>query len=135
VRLRGDIVAGQLDIRDVLHRDPDAALGVAEIHLDVCRPAVVDEPDELRAVVARDRDKAAVVERLLDERLDAIVHSRPVTIAATVSPSARIEPNVALTAVGSNPQWTMQSWQRGFLLAWPYFDHSVSSISSRNVWT
>ena len=68
--------------------------------------------------------------RLPRRRFD---HSRPVTIRATVSPIVSGDSKVARTALGSNPQCTMQSWQRGLPLLRPYRDQSVSSISSRNV--
>src|SRR2546425_4118775 len=43
------------------------------------------------------------------------------------SPIARGESKAARTALGSNPQCTMQSWQRGLPLLRPYFDQSVRS--------
>src|SRR5262249_51432615 len=109
----------------------------------VLRSAIVDEPDQLDAVAPRQRDVAAVIERAVDQRTQLarrgrpgglrIAHRRSLTSAATVSPLPRSEPELALIALGSNPQCTMQSRQRGLPLAWPYLDHSVCSISSSNV--
>ena len=99
-------------------RPPDAGRRLVE-HLDVRGSAVVDETDQRRSIAALHRDVAAVIERLLDELRDPVAHIRPVAIVLSVVTSPLSEPNVAFTAVGSKPQWTMQSWQRGFPLAWP----------------
>src|SRR5262249_45637054 len=128
---RGGVVSGERDVRDLVDGDADAPGRALVEQLDVARSAVVDVADELRAVAARHRDVAAVVEGALD--LLAEAHSVPVTIAAMVEGMARADPNVARTALGSKPQWTMQSWQRGLPLARPYRDQSVSSMSSRKV--
>ena len=101
--------------------------------------AIVEVPDQLGTVVPDHRHVPSIVERALYQLGQArpgrrsLRHSRPVIIASADSVSDRGEAKVARTALGSNPQCTMQSWQRGFPLLCPYFDHSVSSISSRKV--
>src|SRR5262249_3355392 len=134
VRLPGRVFPGEVDARDLREIDAQAPRSRLVVHLEVRGAAIVHKPDQRGAVVAPERDVPAVVERSLYQlRQTRIGHSWPVTMAAKVAPIVRGESNAARTALGSNPQCTMQSWQRGLPLLRPYFDQSVSSISSRKV--
>src|SRR2546427_378746 len=134
LRLAGGILARECDVRDLRQGHAHAVGGCLIEELDVRRVPIVDEPHQLGAVAAPQRDIAAIVECPLHQLGHSrIRHSRPVIMAATVAPIARGESKAARTALGSNPQCTMQSWQRGLPLLRPYFDQSVSSISSRKL--
>src|SRR5205823_4871119 len=134
LRFARGVLAGEGDVGDVGERDAHASSGRLVEQVEVRGAAIVDETDQLGTVGAPQRHVPPIIERPLHELCQpGIRHSRPVTMAATVAPIARGESKVARTALGSNPQCTMQSWQRGLPLLRPYRDQSVSSISSRNV--
>src|SRR5438128_8251851 len=132
LRFARRVFAGEGDVGDLRQRNARAARRALVEQIEVRSAPVVDEPHQLGAVAAPQGDVPAVVERPIDELRDPrLAHSRPVTMLATVSAMARGDSKAARTALGSKPQCTMQSWQRGLPLLRPYFDQSVSSISSR----
>src|SRR5216683_3280547 len=134
LRFARRVFAGEGDVSDLRQRNARAARGGLVEQIEVRGATVVDEPHQLGAVTAPQGDVPAVVERPVHQLRDPrLGHRRPVTRLATVSAMARGDSNAARTALGSKPQCTMQSWQRGLPLLRPYFDQSVSSISSRKV--
>ncbi len=114
------VFAGEAQVGDLLQRQAGASFGalVEEVHVRLT--AVVEVTHHLGAVAPQHRHVAAIVERPLHQIGNARVHqSRPVSMLATVAPMAEGDSNAARTALGSYPQCTMQSWQRGLPLFLP----------------
>src|SRR5262245_34180853 len=126
------VLAREPDVRDLRVRKRERSRAILVEELDErhghTAVSVEDVADDLGAVDLDDRGVPAIVEGELDDLGEREIfadlrdpplerhrpprpsfYRRPVSVTTTVSPNAFKEPNVWSTAVGSYPQWTMQS--------------------------